>query len=258
MEYPEEIYATRDGGMLKDHYMNAGAGWGRRHAYQVGYKAGKAEQSDYIEPMSTNIQETIDQIHQKLAAMDLTPFEIRDLKPLVEQAFRAGLAHNLATDPLAGYSNLTAAISAGEPIDWEQLNGRKVQCVRPDMGTVSGKLERDPKWKANKLYGWWNPMMDHVYTIALSQAWEGKDRWTLWIEGEIPLVRKTADELEVGTYFLGKAWDDSPYLAYVGRPLKYAPAKTIYYAPEMLKAIAPPSEWEVLEEYGPFQKPEGK
>lgn len=198
----------------------------------------------------------IDRLHQKLEKMDLPPTESHNVKVLIRQALQAGLACNVPTDPLEGYANLTAAIKTGDPIDWEQLNGRKVKCINPGAGTVSGKLERDPKWKANKLHGWWNPMMGSVYTIALAQAWEGKDGWTLWIEGEIPLRRKTADQLEIGTYFLGKEEGDSPCLAYVGRPLKTDTVKTIYYAPEMLKTITPASEWVVLEEYGPFQKPE--
>lgn len=58
-----------------------------------------------------------------------------------------------------------------------------------DIGTVTGQLKRAPEWEADKLYGWRDNRLDHVYTIALNQAWEGKDGWTLWIEGEIPLVR---------------------------------------------------------------------
>lgn len=206
------------------------------------------------EPDEEKKMDIIDRLHQKLEKMDLSPTESHNVKVLIRQALQAGLACNVPADPLEGYSNLTAAIKAGEPIDWEQLNGRKVQCVRPDMGAVSGKMERDPEWKANKLYGWWNPMMDHVYTIALSQAWEGKDRWTLWIEGEIPLRRKTADQLEVGTYFYGEAPSGEPDLLYVGGSGEES--KAICYAPGMLKSATPPTGWVVIEEYGTFQKPE--
>lgn len=203
MEYPEEIYATLDGASLTDKVLRfTGDEWGRRHAYKVGYEAGKAEQAD----------------------------------------------------PLDGYSNLTAAISAGEPIDYEKLDGLKVKCVNPEMGTLGGKLVRDDMLPADFASGW----VVHGMGITYITAWHGDGGWTLWVEGEIPLHRKTADQLEVGTYFWGKARGDSPCLAYVGRPLKYAPAKTVYYAPEMLKTIIPPSQWVVLEEYGPFQKPEGE
>lgn len=139
----------------------------------------------------------------------------------IDGVVRGSLFCRPAPDPLEGFSNLTEAIKAGEP-------------------------------------AWWKDDSDRAYIEAFNQAWRGKDGWALWVEGEIPLRRKTADQLEVGTYFLGKAWGDDPYLAYVGRPLEIDTVKTIYYAPGMLKAITPASEWVVLEEYGPFQKPEGK
>lgn len=201
--------------------------------------------------------EIIDHIHQKLEKMELTPFELQEVKHLVNLARRDGAAHKESIDPLAGYSNLTAAISAKEPIEWERLDGLNVKCVNPGLrGELHGTLKRDPNCSINRSTGWWGIGMDRAYTSAICDAWEGTKGWTLWIKGEIPLRRKTADQLEVGTYFLGKAWGDSPCLAYVGRPLTSDTVKTIYYAPEMLKAITPATEWEVLEEYGPFQKPE--
>ena len=199
----------------------------------------------------------IDRLHQKLEKMDLPPTESHNVKVLIRQALQAGLACNVPTDPLEGYANLTAAIKAGDPIDWEQLNGRKVKCVNPELrGEIHGKLVRNKKRPADKPTGWWDGKMNSLYVLTFNQGWGGQRGWTLWIEGEIPLRRKTADQLEVGTYFLGKAWDDDPYLAYVGRPLAIDRVKTIYYAPEMLKAITPASEWVVIEELGTFQKPE--
>lgn len=208
MEYPEEIYAIRDGGLLIPTLRSSasGVGWGRRHAYDIGYRAGGAEH----------------------------------------------------IDPLAGYANLTAAIAAGDPIDWERLDGLRVQCVNPDVGTNGGVLKRELGFSAQSPFGWWNTGMDISYTCALVRAWEGKGGWTLWIEGEIPLVRKTADQLEVGTYFLSKTPDFSgrdASMVYVGEN-EYDDLKTIYYAPSMLKSTIPASEWVVIEELGTFQKPE--
>ena len=197
MDYPEEIYATRDGGLLTNKQRkNAGAGWGRRHAYLVG----KAE----------------------------------------------------TADPLAGYSNLTSAIKANEPIDWERLDGLKVQCVNPDVGTNRGKLERDDMLPADFASGW----VVHGMGITYITAWHGDDGWELWVEGEIPLRRKTADQLKRGTYFLGEAPVGEPYLVYVGG--RSEASKVIYYVPEMLKSAIPAADWVVLEEHGTFQKPEGK
>ena len=211
MDYPEEIYATRDGGMLIPmlHNSTSGVGWGRQHAYDVGFAAGLA-------------------------------------KGNAEQA-----------DPLKGYSNLTAAISAGEPIDWEKLDKLKVQCVHPDMGTLRGTLKRRESAESDSPNGWWNGGMDCIYVNALIQAWFDEDGWTLWVEGEVPLPRKTADQLEVGTYFLSKFEEGMEHLVYVGSRAGSG-EKTIYYAPEMTKSYSPPYKWVVLEEYGTFQKPEGK
>lgn len=209
MEYPEEIYRTLDGGLLTESQRSrAVTMWPRRHAYEVGYAKGLAEQ----------------------------------------------------TDTLAGYSNITAAIKAEQPIDWERLDGLVAKCVHPTLGTLLYPLEVDGNGRKviwnNKGNFWFTTNGGKVWAEALRYAWYGQNGWTLWLEGEIPLRRKTAEQLEVGTYFLGKAHNDSSCLAYVGRPLTSDTVKTIYYAPEMLKAITPATEWEVLEEYGPFQKPE--
>lgn len=207
MEYPEEIYYVgAEDVPMSDSLRKGWTGWGRRLAFRVGYKAGKAEQPD----------------------------------------------------PLEGYSNLTAAISAGEPIDWEELDGLKTQCVKPGVGTLRGTLERNESRPADNPAGWWRKGADSLYVSAFIYGWTEHYGWTLWIEGEVPMRRKTADQLEVGTYFLGERWSDAPRLMYVGRPSESIPANTIYEAPGMFETITPPSEWRVLEEYGTFQKPEGK
>ena len=210
MEYPEEIYVASDGGLHTDHFKNTEAGWGRRHAYLMGYEAGKAEQ----------------------------------------------------TDPLEGYSNLTAAIKAGEPIDWEKLDGLVAKCVHSTLGDLLYSLEVDGNgrkviWESEGNF-WFTTSGGNVWAEALGESWQGENGWVLWVEGEIPLHRKTADQLEVGTYFLSKTPGFSgrdTSMVYVGEN-EYDDLKTIYYAPRMLKSTIPASEWVVLEEYGPFQKPE--
>ena len=201
-----------------------------------------------------------DRLHQKLEKMDLSPIESHNVKVLIKQAIAAGLACNVPTDPLEGYANLTAAIKAGEPIDWEKLDGLVAKCVHSTLGDLLYSLEVDGNgrkviWESEGNF-WFTTSGGNVWADALREAWQGENGWTLWVEGEIPLRRKTADQLEEYTYFLGKARDDDPHLAYVGRPIGTYKEKTIYYAPEMLKSITPASEWEVLEEYGTFQKPE--
>ena len=199
--------------------------------------------------------EAIDRIHQDLKALNLATFELKEMNRLIERAFRAGLAEQ--ADPLEGYSNLTAAISAGDPIDWEKLDKLKVQCVKPGVGTLRGTLERNESRTADYHAGWWSKDADSLYRSAFIYGWTGYDGWTLWVEGEIPLIRKTADQLEVGTYFLGELGGRSIDLVYVGRPIDFE-GKTVHYTPGMDESTATASEWVVLEEYGTFQKPEGK
>lgn len=208
MEYPEEIYRTFNGGTLTDYHRDWGRdGAGRRHAYEVGYEVGKAEQAD----------------------------------------------------PLTGYSNLTAAIKAGEPIDWEKLDGLVAKCVHSTLGDLLYSLEVDGNgrkviWESEGNF-WFTTSGGNVWAEALREAWQGENGWTLWVEGEIPLRRKTADQLEVGTYFLGYAPGYKQGTAYVGGG-EFDAEKRVHYAPSMRKSTTPASEWVVLEELGTFQKPE--
>ena len=200
--------------------------------------------------------ENIEQILQKLVAVNLPPLESDKVQHLIQHAFEAGKAER--PDPLEGYSNLTAALEAGEPIDWEKLDGKKVQCDNPDVGTNRGELERRERVASDSPDGWWKGGMGYIWANALTIAWNGEDGWTLWIEGDIPLVRKTADQLEVGTYFITSI-ESRKYLMYVGG-WDSEVHKTIHFAPAMGVSNTPASEWVVLEELGPcgFVEPEGK
>ena len=198
--------------------------------------------------------ETTNRVHPKVAKMSLSPADSVEVSSLVGQAFRAGLAEQ--ADPLAGYANLTEAISAGEPIEYEKLDGLKVQCVNPSLGGLRGTLKRNKAYASDHFHGW-DDDMNLIYTRALWHSWLGLHNWTLWVEGEVPLARKTADQLEIGTYFLSKFEEGMEHLVYVGSRAGSG-EKTIYYAPEMTKSYSPPYKWVVLEEYGTFQKPEGK
>lgn len=182
-----------------------------------------------------------------------------NLRRSYDLGHEAGYAKCLAdrSYPLAGYSNLTAAISAGDPIDWEKLDGLKVKCVNPDMGELHGALKRDPACIPDVCGAWWDMSMDDAYTNALVDAWYGKSGWTLYVEGEIPMRRKTADQLEVGHFFTGKvpgANGENLMCVFVG----LGNGKHVRYASDFMLSQYPASEWEVLEEYGTFQKPEDK
>ena len=207
MKYPEEIYQNFNGVPLSNNARDlGGAGWGRRHAYRLGYEA------------------------------------VRDEK----------------ADPLEVYSNLTAAISAGDPIDWGKLDGLKTQCVNPELrGELHGTLKRDPNCPIDRPVGWFGAGMDGAYISALRDAWDGVNGWTLWVEGDIPMRRKTADQLPVTTFFKGRRGGTNGAGSFmcVGEAKN---GKFILSAIDFLISSVSAEEWEVLEEYGTFQKPEGK
>ena len=202
---------------------------------------------------NTSVEETLEQIYLKASAMELSPDAHGEVNKLIVSTFQAGVDWALPDDPLEGFSNLTEAIKAGEPIDWERLDGLKAQCVQPGSGSLSGKLVRDDCWLANSGSGWEVHGMSADYLTVT--AWYGEDGWSLWIEGEIPLVRKTADQLDVGTYFRGEIPCYVECEAYVGGE-EFGIGKRVHRAPSMIDSTVPASEWVVLEEYGTFQKPE--
>lgn len=144
----------------------------------------------------------LEEVYRKASALNLLPAEHGEVNKLIVRAFQAGADWALFVAPLEGYSNLTAAISTGEPIDWEKLNGLNVKCVNSGIATVAGVLVRKRESSEDLYTGWCSVGMDDVYLTALSRAWNGFDGWTLWLEGDIPLRRKTADQLKVGTFSL--------------------------------------------------------
>lgn len=106
-----------------------------------------------------------------------------------------------ASNPLAGWSNLTYAIQAGERIDWEKLDGVEAKCVHPEMGTLTYKLERDAEYPAEEYTGWVTGVCGLVWDEAFCDSWYGRDDWALYIKGDIPLGKQTADQLEPGICF---------------------------------------------------------
>ena len=215
MEYPEEIYAIRDGGLLVPllRGSTSSVGWGRRNAYNIGcargyqsgYEAGKAEQADSLE----------------------------------------------------GFSNLTEAIKAGDPIDYEKLDGLNVHCVNPDVGGLHWKLVRNKLRPADIPAGWRREDANNLNVTAFVYSWTGSYGWSLWIEGEIPLRRKTADQLEPGYFFTGVlSGTTSENLMCVAGD--HGIGKRVRYAFDFMPSHHPASKWEVIEEHGTFQKPEGK
>ena len=200
--------------------------------------------------------EYLEEISWELEKLNLPAGDTEEVQRLIVGAFKDGLARRKPTNQLEGYSNLTAAISAGESIDWEELEGLNVQFVKPGVGTLRGTLERDALIAAELPGAWWNGTMD-AYATALRSGWRGENGWTLWLEGEVPLRRKTADQLEPGYFFTGVlSGTTSESLMCVAGEL--GNVKRVRYASDFMPSHHPANKWEVIEEHGPFQKPEGK
>ena len=179
-----------------------------------------------------------------------------DVRKLVERAFEAGKADQ--SDPLTGYSNLTDARKNGQPIDWDKLEGLSVRVFNPDISIVRGKMARNKHQPRDKETGWWTyGVHEDIYTLAFTQGWKGLGGWSLWVKGEIPLIRKTADQLEVAHFFTGvlSGTTSESLMCVASGP---GIGKNIRYASDLRPSFHPASKWEVIEEHGTFQKPEGK
>lgn len=126
----------------------------------------------------------------------------------VKRAYRTGLEDgkkSAMSESLDGYSNLTEAISNGVDIDWPNLDGRMTKCVHREIGTLTGKLERE-NFETLLSVGesWFTNKTDLAWGSSIMEAWLGNYGWSLWLEGEIPLKRKTAETLLPGTIFKGQ------------------------------------------------------
>lgn len=124
----------------------------------------------------------------------------------LERAYEIGLYHGKEqTDQLAGFSNLTQAIQDGTRIDWERLDGLKAKCVHPELDTLTYKMERDKSRDLESHEGWWCPYsFQRAWVEAFTCGWRGDKGWSLWIECEIPVKKRTAEELEPGICFHGE------------------------------------------------------
>lgn len=103
------------------------------------------------------------------------------------------------------YSNLTKAITEGQRIDWEALDGR-AGAVTSEQNEGATSLEftfyRDTNYPANTPEGATESDMPAVFGDIISQAWKGEEGMTLWVEGALPLRPVMADTLPLGTCFL--------------------------------------------------------
>ncbi len=113
---------------------------------------------------------------------------------MLTKAYDLGKEHALA-DP-GDWHNLTGAIKAGEPIDFEKLDGRKIRLTK-GQAVVEDVLEQNNNYRLYSYHGGWKCSVFKYF----APAWHGEDDWTLWVDGEIPMRKQTADTLPFGTSF---------------------------------------------------------
>lgn len=220
------------------------------------------------EPDEENIMEHPEEIYKDINGKEMSESERlwgdgMNRRRAYDLGHEAGYAKCLAdtADPLEGYSNLTEAISAGEPIDYEKLEGRFAKCVHPELPNPFpiGNLQVHNESELRTPTGWREPIdsFGTVRRYALMHSWWGDYDWTLWVEGDIPMRRKTADQLPVTTFFKGRRVGTNGAGSFM-RVGESKNGKFILSAINFLPSPVSAEEWEVLEEYGTFQKPEGK
>lgn len=169
----------------------------------------------------------------------------------VKRAYSVGYSDGMearkTTDPLDGFSNLTQAIHDGTRIDWEKLDGLEAKCVHPEMGTLTKKLVRNHHWDIDEVSAW-HERHDHLWGAILNRAWPGTGGWSLWVEGEIPVKNRTADELEPGTCIRGYYYKHNPDDCEPMTVVLLREGKFVSYI--TTNDIFPASEVNVVEEYG--------
>lgn len=169
-------------------------------------------------------------------------------KLMCERAYDIGREHakqESTTEP--EWFNLTEAIASGADIEWEKLDGVKARCAHAEIGTLTYKLERDSDEPEDSPWGWFHIGAPKAWDTAFACAWGGKYDWTLYIDHPGPLKRKTADQLEPGTCFVGKTTTDDA-LCYC---IRYTGASGKALAVHISSGtVSPAKKFTVLEERG--------
>lgn len=196
--------------------------------------------------------------------VEIYPKPNEPIKDSTERIYDRGYADGQQDQrDLTGWSNLTEAIKAGERIDWDALDGKKICFKHIDGSVVKDILIRDHSWDASDAAAW---VLKH-HQIALGILFrscfgEGRDGWSLWVKGDLPLRKRTADQLEPGTCFRArykKNGETHDYAwAQLLKPSGQKP-RVIFFSLALttLFGSALPEDVEVVEVYGPgaFQTP---
>ena len=83
-----------------------------------------------------------------------------------------------------------------DDIDFEALEGREAKLIDEDGGELTFTMRRKTFAKpAHEPYSWGAPL--HAWMLFFA-GWHGDDDWKLYIQGDLPTKRVTADTLEPG------------------------------------------------------------
>lgn len=183
-----------------------------------------------------------------------------------EKAYDLGYEHGQQTqgDTLVGWSNLTEAIKAGERIDWERLDGLEAKCVHPELGVLTHKMERDQLCLADDYTGWYKGDFPTGWSEVFFCSWQDCAGWSLWVKGDLPLRKLTADQLALGTCFAARRNKGEHTKSYSYAQLVKADGQkpmVVCYSRYLtgIFATIDPKEVEVIDIYGEgtFEKPKG-
>lgn len=198
--------------------------------------------------------------------VEIYPKPNERIKDSAERIYDRGYADGYqAQRDLTGWSNLTKAISSGERINWEWLNGVEAKCIHPRLGTLTQKLKRNEPYNLDQwiTYVSFNGV-NSVWDEALELAWQNAAGWTIWVKGELPLRKQTADQLEPGTCFRARYKKNGETHDYAWAQLLKPSGQTprvIFFSLALttLFGSALPEDVEVVEVYGvgTFDTPEG-
>lgn len=127
------------------------------------------------------------------------------LADLAEEAYDIGFSNgHAASFSMDGFSSLSMAYGEGVVIDWEELEGRTVRAVSSGLdGFFECRLHRNDAYSIDGIRGWLpdkSKFPAHVFIDAIMRL----NCMELFIEGEVPVRKKTADQLPTGTLFMGR------------------------------------------------------
>lgn len=216
-KYPEEIYKATN---------ESGEEWAER-VYDLGKKHREVPES---------------------ATWILEALERGNISPAVAIGEACALGKAQATNEQEAWTLLDHK----QPIDYEKLDGHEAKCVHDDVGTLLGALNyRGAAFPMQDARSWSNPQIQpSIWCLVMRQAWDGEEGWKLYVKGELPLRKRTADELPFGTLFTANfRGQKNEFVRIAGEKIQFLNGKqTTTYA----------NDYEVIEVLGMYGQKESE